>query len=310
MKKNVLNILLIGCILSLLTACGDDDFTDSIFIDPDPLDPTADTYKFDVWLEENYRVPYNLEFAYKLKDVESDFDYNLVPTKLEQSKKMAILIKYLWFDVYNDVVSEEFLKEHGPRFIHLIGSPAYNPVHGTVLLGTAEGGIKITLYQCNELDVTDIDHMNYYYFQTMHHEFAHILHQKKTYPKEFETYSAGYYTTNAWTETTESQAASLGFVTPYGSSQPREDFVEVIANYIVKSDSEWNRILDLAAKPGINNNGIEVDDPLDGEAIIITKLGIAKKWLLEAWNVDLDALRAEVQERQKHVDELFIDIDF
>ena len=51
------------------------------------------------------------------------------------------------------------------------------------MLGTAEGGKKITLYEVNSLDFenVDIEVLNEYYFKTMHHEFAHILHQKRNY---------------------------------------------------------------------------------------------------------------------------------
>lgn len=51
-----------------------------------------------------------------------------------------------------------------------------------MVLGTAEGGMKITLYNVNDInpDQIDINLLNDYYFQTMHHEFAHILHQTKT----------------------------------------------------------------------------------------------------------------------------------
>lgn len=309
MKKNRYIQFLIVLSFALFTlgftACNDeDDFTESIFIDEDELDPTAETYAFDKWLDENYRKPYNLQFRYKMQDVGSDLDYNLVPTSLSQSQDMAVLVKYLWFDVYNTVAGEEFLKQNGPRIIHLIGSPAYNPVLGTMVLGTAEGGIKVTLYRCNDLDAKSVDEMNEYYFKTMHHEFAHILHQKKTYPKEFETYSAGYYDPSGWQHRTLSQAASLGYVSNYGSSQPREDFVEVIANYIVKSDAQWNNILDLASKPGVDESGQIIEDPLDGKKIILTKLDICKTWLKDAWNIDLDALRAEVQERQKYVEDV------
>jgi len=309
MKKNnkiqYLFILIFTLSVFCFTACNDeDDFTESIFIDEDELDPSAETYAFDKWLTENYLEPYNLQFRYKMQDVGSDLDYNLVPTSLTKSQSMAILVKYLWFDAYNAVAGEEFLKMNGPRIIHLIGSPAYNPVLHTMVLGTAEGGIKVTLYRCNELEPRNIEEMNEYYFKTMHHEFAHILHQQKTYPKEFETFSAGYYDPSGWQFRTLSQAASLGFVSDYGSSQPREDFVEVIANYIVKSDAQWNYILELASKPGINSEGQVVDDPLDGRAIILTKLEICKTWLKDAWDIDLDVLKAEVQERQKYVEEV------
>ena len=43
--------------------------------------------------------------------------------------------------------------------------------------------MKITLYNVNDInpDKIDINLLNEYYFQTMHHEFAHILHQTKNY---------------------------------------------------------------------------------------------------------------------------------
>jgi substrate import-associated zinc metallohydrolase lipoprotein len=148
--------------------------------------------------------------------------------------------------------------------------------------------------------------MNEFYFKTMHHEFAHILHQKKTFPKEFEAFTAGYYDPTGWQFRTPSEAASLGCVSPYGSSQPREDFVEIIAVYIVKSDAQWNAILDLAAKPGIDASGQVVPNNLKmrGDEIIKAKLEIARKWMEESWGIDLQALHEEVQERQKHVDEI------
>lgn len=308
MKKKITSYLSIGLFVLLLSSCrGEDDFTGSIFVDPELEDPTSATYEFNNWLQENYLIPYNLEFLYKMQDVGSDLDYNLVPTSLEKSRKMAILIKYLWFDVYGKVVSEDFLKDYGPRIIHLIGSPAYNPTLGTIVLGTAEGGLKVTLYRCNELDLNNVDMMNEFYFKTMHHEFAHILHQKRTYPKEYEVFSAGYYDPQAWQNKTDSEAASLGFVSPYAGSQPREDFVEVIANYIVKSNAEWAAILELASKPGVNKEGKIVDDPLKGDELIAKKLAIATKWLKDSWGIEIQALRDEVQERQKHINELFED---
>ena len=63
----------------------------------------------------------------------------------------------------------------------MIGSAAYNSGDGTMVLGTAEGGLVITLYMVNRLtDATLRDYatLNEYYFHTMHHEFTHILNQK------------------------------------------------------------------------------------------------------------------------------------
>jgi len=215
---------------------------------------------------------------------------------------MARLVKYLWFDVYSTVVGPEFLKENGPRIIHLIGSPAYNPMSGTMLLGTAEGGLKVTLFRCNELDSTDVDKMNEYYFKTMHHEFAHILHQKRNYPVEFGLISQGKYNPLGWQYRTTSEAASMGFVSPYAGSQNREDFVEIIANYLVKTDAQWNEILTMAANPGLDYYGEELpDDGIDGKVLILQKLEIVKKWLRDSWNIDIDELRGEIMRRQNEM---------
>lgn len=291
MKKSILYILL-GCALSGLSSCSEDKLGETIFPDVPLLDEGSATYGFDLWLDNNYLKPYNLDFRYKLQDVGSDMDYNLVPAKLSISEQMARLVKYLWFDVYGTVVNEEFLKYYGPRIIHLIGSSAYNPAQGTEVLGTAEGGLKVTLYNCNNLNISDINMMNEYFFKTMHHEFAHILHQKKSYPKDFDMLCAGYYQPNGWAERTDEDAWKLGFASNYGSSEGREDFVEVIANFIIKNDAEWNHMLEVAA------TGTEVE----GRKIIEQKLDICKTWLRDSWEIDLDKLRAEVHYRQDNLD--------
>jgi len=293
-------------IILLITACNNqDEFTDSIFDTSDTISTASTTYEFDSWLRTNYLIPYNLDFRYKMEDVGSDMDYNLVPASLEKSQQIAKLVKYLWFDVYSKVVSQDFLKENGPRIIHLIGSPAYNPSSGTILLGTAEGGIKVTLYMINYIDPTNVELLNEYYFKTMHHEFAHILHQKKKYPADFGLISQGYYSPLGWQYRTDSEAATLGFVSPYAGSQNREDFVEVIANYLVKTDTEWNHILDLASQAGVNSSSVTLaDDGIDGKAIILEKLEIARTWLQESWSINIDSLRAEIQERETHISEV------
>jgi len=251
MKKNTLKILLILLIPQIFYSCRNEDlFTASIFNTTDTLDVKSATYQFDLWLRNSYLIPYNLDFRYKMQDVSSDMDYNLVPASYDKSQQIAKLVKYLWFDAYGAVAGPEFLKENGPKIIQLIGSPAYNPISGTILLGTAEGGIKVTLYRVNDIDPTNVPQMNEFYFKTMHHEFAHILHQKKNYPVEFNQISKGLYNPLGWQDRSDSEAASLGFVSPYAGSQIREDFVEVIANYLVKSDADWNNILLMASKPG------------------------------------------------------------
>ena len=88
---------------------------------------------------------------------------------------------------------------YGPRIIMLVGSPAINPRSRTIEVGLAEGGIKVTLLNVNRLGnyvnnpAQLINVLNDEYFHTMHHEFAHILHQTKSIPTEFRILSAGHY---------------------------------------------------------------------------------------------------------------------
>jgi hypothetical protein len=76
---------------------------------------------------------------------------------------------------------------------------------------------------------------------------------------------------------------------------------------LVKSDAQWNEILDMASKPGIGYNssgelGPLPDDGVDGKALIKEKLAMAKKWLKDAWNIDIDALRTEIIQRQANIE--------
>ena len=242
-------LLLVAVSAMSLSSCSEDKLGDTIFPEVDEtLDPSSYTYQLDKFLNENYLAKYNLTFLYKMPDVSTNMNYNLVPATYENAIDLAVLCKHLWFDVYDKVAGEDFLKTYGPRIILLIGSPAYNPTSGTEIVGLAEGGIKISLFKVNAMRINDFNMMNEYYFKTMHHEFAHILHQTKTYPNQFNTISIGHYDSNNWQDRSEGQVASLGFVTTYASSEFREDFAETIANYIVKTEAQWNYILDLASR--------------------------------------------------------------
>lgn len=241
-------LLLVAVAAMSLSSCSEEKLGDTIFPDVDEtLDPTSYTYKLDKFLKENYLDKYNLTFLYKMPDISTNMNYNLVPATYENSIDLAVLCKHLWFDVYDSVAGDQFLKSYGPRIILLVGSPAYDPYAGTETVGLAEGGIKISLFKVNAMNINDFMMMNEYYFKTMHHEFAHILHQTRTYPTEFNTISVGHYDGTNW-QYRGDEVTSLGFLTPYASSEFREDFAETIANYIVKTDAQWNRILELASR--------------------------------------------------------------
>ncbi|MCH5216340.1 MAG: hypothetical protein J1F10_05315 [Muribaculaceae bacterium] len=361
-------------------ACSEEKLDpNSIFGDVnDELNKDAYTYKFDKWLEREYRLKYNLDFRYRMEDVGSNLDYNLVPASYQDALDLAILSKYLWFDVYAKMAGDpEFLQKYGPRIIHVIGSPAFNPTFGTMVLGTAEGGIKITLYRVNYLDPTSPEQLNNYYFKTMHHEFGHILHQQKFYPNEFRLVSKDYEA-DTWQDKNFAQSLSMGHFSPYSTSGISEDWVECIANYIVRSDEWLEKAYWIAEhdwyeedassgkkishayyyyktdadqrNDGVDGNNtktyfVTIDgskgdtedfniegynelivnddgtythsssrrpayrvggdgelDGVKGHEILEHKLNMVRTWFKDKWDIDFDGLRAEVQERQKHID--------
>jgi len=248
-KLNIILMALVALTMLNLSSCKDDDLGTTIFDTTDyPLDRTVYSFPLDTFVKVNFQEPYNMRYLYRLQDIGSDMDYNLTPCSYDQCINLAVLNKYLWYDVYRDVVGDEFLKTYSPRVMHIIGSPAYNPTSGTIKLGTAEGGLKITLYNAENLVPSDLDMLNEYFFKTMHHEFSHILHQNINYPTDFNLISKPFYNTASWQDTPDSVALGQGFVSNYASSQAREDWVEIIANDIVKDSVTWANMLEGATK--------------------------------------------------------------
>lgn len=283
MKKVIYLALLI--MTMGLVACSEDDKISSTTIFP-TTPPERDA--FDIWVQKNYTATYNIDVKYKMEDIESDMTYQLVPADSSKSAKIAILIKYLWFDAYNEAVGQNFVKANVPRIIHFIGSSAYNS-NGTETVGTAEGGLKVTLYKINDIDESRIQtdayyhRLNEYYFHTMHHEFTHILHQKVPYDTNFKLISEANYRSTDWYLYSTAQAQRLGFITNYAMSQPDDDFAELMSTYITSSKSEWESDMATAGTSGAD--------------IINQKLEILRKYMQESWGLDIDLLRDIIQRR-------------
>ncbi|MDO6743371.1 putative zinc-binding metallopeptidase [Tenacibaculum soleae] len=291
--KKIKYIILI-CIISMIafSNCQESDV-------PDPSKSVIkvdneNQNQFDIFLKREFVAPYNVELLYKLPDIETNLNNYVVPSDYNQSIKMANLIKYLAFEPYTKVVSQEFMQKYFPKMIVLVGSGAYNN-NGTVILGTAEGGLKITLYDINNMDVTDIDNLNDRYFRTIYHEFSHILHQNIPYTRDFNQITSADYVQDEWNRYWPSNGVTSlekGFISDYASKSPDEDFVELIAHYMTKPQSEWDTI--------ITNAGA-------GGAIITQKITIVKSYLQSSWSIDLDALRDEVLLRQNNLDSQDLD---
>lgn len=306
MKIKYFGIMLLIAASAALTSCSDDDLDpNSIFAPTDGNEIKSPEYaEFDEWIIKNYTEPYNIRLQYLYNDKETDQTYNVIPADFDKSKGLAKLVKHMWIDAYAEAVSEEFIKTYTPRIIQLIGSYEWNS-NGSQVLGTAEGGLKVMLYGVNFLDLdnprvntTDpyanksavpLD-LNHWFFHTMHHEFCHILTQKKDYPTDFRAISAGKYHSADWINVKDENAAKEGFVTGYASGEYNEDFAEVYATYITMSQEGWDKI--------INNAGTS------GAATIKSKLAIVREYFSQSWGIDIDKLRAVVLERSASAEKL------
>lgn len=247
--------MLLACPL-IIASCGDDDLdSDSIF-DTSAIKRTD----FDNWLLENYSKPYNIEFLYRYKDSETNNTYDVAPAETEKAKAMAVLIKHVWIDAYNQAMGDNglFMKTYAPRVLQMLGSFQYKG-DGSRTIGTAEGGVKVTLFGCNGLDLDHLNidqdspfpdrnadpmDMNYWFFHTMHHEFCHILTQTKNYDSSFQDISAADQRNGDWVNVEDSEAPETGFVSGYATSEYNEDFAEIYSTYVTHTPEAWNKLME------------------------------------------------------------------
>ena len=248
--KTLLIVSIIAVSAGFVSCSDDDDFTATIFFfypSIDYLDKSLYTFPLDTFCKKEFLEPYNLKFIYKMEDKGSDMNKNLTPATYDKSVDLAVLTKYLWYDIYKDVASDEFLKENSPRIIHVIGSKNYNPSQGTETLGDASSGVKINLYNVNNLDASNITMMNQYFFKTMHHEFAHILDQTHLRPTSFNTISNSNYDAAGWSDSPDSLKSGFGFVSSYASSAVAEDWAECLSVFVTSDSISWNKLLNSAS---------------------------------------------------------------
>lgn len=283
MKYRYLLIAVLFTLAGSFVSCSKDNL-DSTSIFPE-TQPKLD--KFETWMENNYTLPYNVDMQYKLNDIETEGKHNLVPADSAKSAKLAIITKYMWFDAYNEVAGQNFVKLNSPRVVMLVGSPAFNS-DGTETLATAEGGYKVTLYRVNELTketIYNYNWLNFYFFHTMHHEFTHILNQKKPYDEAFDKITPTTYVSGEWYQLGEEECLKEGYISNYARSEPREDFAELLSFYVTDSPQKWNDRLQRAGTKGAD--------------LINQKIALIKSYMKNSWNIDIDDLRDVVLRRGK-----------
>ena len=269
-------------------SCSQDPLSEESVISVDQVDKN----EFDLWLEENYVMPYNILFKYRFEMNESDMNYYTIPADYNMAVKMAHLVKYLCIDTYDEVAGVDFTRAYFPKMFFLIGEWEYRN-NGTFILGTAEGGKKILLSGINYLDsylARGADALNYYYIKTIHHEFTHIMNQTKNYPQDFALITGTGYVADSWSEDPYDVTDSWlqrGFISAYSQHSEGEDFAEMLSIYITNTAEYWESEMQKAGS--------------EGRALLEQKLDRVRDYMASSFDVDIDELRATILRRQQDV---------
>ena len=301
MKKYIYSIMMVMGLLSLSSCLSDRIESESVI-----KDTTVEQNDFDRWLEVNFLKPYNIEFMYRYALNESDKGFYTVPAGYEPSIIYAHLVKYLCIDTYDEIAGVTFTRSYFPKMFFLIGTWEYRN-NGSIVLGTAEAGKKIMLagvnflpdvfayYEGAELE----EQINHFYIKTIHHEFTHILNQTKVFSDAFKQITASTYVADACFDT-DQYWRGRGYITDYAQSEPREDFAEMLSEYVTHSAAWWEDQMKAASK---ETDEVRKTSPSaeNGRVLIESKLDIVRNYMQDSWSIDIDKLRDVINRRMADV---------
>lgn len=236
--------------------------------------------ELDNWIDSNYLVPYNINVQYKWNQNAVDNNRFLFPPLQSKVQPVLEIIQKIWLDSYKTVAGPDFVKVIAPREFVLVGGINLNTT-GTITLGLAEGGKRITFFNTDYIDVKDKAQVNRF-IHTIQHEYIHILNQTKPFDeKSMATITPTGYS-SAWYNTSDAVALEEGFLTAYAKSNINEDFAETASTILISSKTEYAAILASIVSP-------------TALAAIKAKEAIVVKYYKDAFGIDLYALRDEAQ---------------
>lgn len=249
-KLSGIRVLLVVTVL-MVTACENEPALEASQIDTS----TPILNDLDNWLRGTFVSPFNIEIKYKWNINNTDVERFLHPPFERNVRPLAEILESVWIKPYNQLGGEDFIKTIAPREFIFTGGFNFNPGGNTITLGIAEQGARITLFNIDLLDFSSIlyeeDIANDFDVQfavtgpisTIHHEYGHILNQIKPYDPIFDIVNPNDYT-SSWADRTNEEARELGYISAYASSQPSEDFVEMIAYMLIRSSAKWDALVD------------------------------------------------------------------
>lgn len=294
----ILPLCLVCCCVTastFLVSCAKESLDDTSVVKDSQRTKTP----FDKWLDAHFVQPYNIDLKYRLNDSETDFTYTLAPADVDNSIKLAHIVLHAWLQAYDEVAGMDFTRKMAPKVIQFVGSVAWQ-TDNSAIMGQAEDGMKVTFFGVNRLKLTSA-FLNENYFQSMHHEFTHILAQSKDFDTDFQLISEGQYEPANWYSSgrTETYALQRGFLSNYAMSEYNEDFAETLAFYLIYTPAEWTAKMKIADSDEKLDNGETAHH--NGSDIIARKLAMVRSYMLSAWDIDIDQLRSVVQRRMDEI---------
>ena len=246
----------------------------------------------DKYIDKNFTQEFGMAIRYRFVDNYVGPTQRVTPPKVESVRPMLDFIDKYWIEPYMEVENgEEFFRKHVPAEIILLGGLIYNE-DGTVILGTADAGARITFTNVNAIDVNDEDWL-LVQLHTVYHEFAHIVHQNYKLPSAFETISPqGYTSAGSWFVLSDEEALNRGFVSPYATSSPNEDFAETVAFFLFDKDFKENFI-----SQEVSCQSPACEEKNAGRLKIAEKLIAIKAHYEKVTGLNLDEVRASIQDR-------------
>jgi len=254
--------------------------------------PDAIRNELDKYIDENFTKEYGMAIRYRFVDRYVGPTQRVTPPRLEVVRPMLDFIDEFWIDPYISVENGEiFFRKHVPAEIVFLGGLIFND-DGTVILGTADAGAQITFTDVNSVDFDDRDWL-LQQLQTVYHEFAHVVHQRYKLPNAFETITPqGYTSAGAWFTLSEEEALQRGFVSPYATSSPNEDFAEVVAHFLFE-ENFYEKFID--AEPDCITQDCERRN--EGRVFISEKLNSILAHYEKVTGVKLEDVREQVQSK-------------
>ncbi|MCI0920451.1 zinc-binding metallopeptidase [Sphingobacterium rhinopitheci] len=278
MKKIIFKytFIVFGVILFAMTSCEKKEV-----LDASALNLGGDNWEksnVDIWIYDSLTKPYNIEVKYKWDRSELNMNKTLVPPRESIVIPVMTAMKQVWIKPYEFLKGPNFIKEIGQKQFILVGSVEYNS-NGTIVLGQADGGRKITLFEINNFDLTNrqlIKRM----LKTMHHEFAHILHQKKMFTTLYAQVTPGGYDPT-WFNFRDAEVLRLGFISAYSRNSVEDDFVEMIAIMLTEGKAAFDALVNSAGA---------------GAPALRQKELYVRQYMLETWDIDMTALQNQTQD--------------